>query len=84
MCRSISKIINELILSPEAASQSCALFFYYSALNEVVFIHVAEAPVSNSHEKVSPPALTISLGLISSPLKFLIKMFIAQRDGNCA
>jgi hypothetical protein len=31
--------------------------------------HVADAPVSNSHEKVLPPALAVTLGLILSPLK---------------
>jgi len=32
-----------------------------------------EAPVSNSHEKVFPPALAVSLGLILSPLKGVIR-----------
>jgi len=38
-------------------------------LNELAVIHVMEAPVSNSQEKVFPPALAVTLGLILSPLK---------------
>ena len=40
-----------------------------AALNELAVIHVTEAAVSNSQEKVFPPALAVTLGLILSPLK---------------
>ena len=36
-------------------------------------IQVTEAPVSNSHEKVFPPAMAVNLGLILSPLKGVIR-----------
>jgi len=35
-----------------------------AVLNECLFIHVMAPPVSNSHEKVLSPSLTINLGLI--------------------
>jgi len=72
---SISKIPREFILLPEAAVQCCAfctlrgLLEGKAALKEFAVIHVTEAPVSNSQEKVFPPALAVTLGLILSPLK---------------
>jgi len=72
---SISKIPSEFILLPEAAVQCCAVWTLRgllegkAALNELAVIHVTEAPVSNSQEKVFPPALAVTLGLILSPLK---------------
>jgi hypothetical protein len=40
--------------------------------NEFFVIQVMEAPVSNSQEKVFPPAIAVILGLILSPLKGVI------------
>jgi hypothetical protein len=37
---------------------------------------VTEVPVSKSHEKVFPPALTVTLGLTLSPLKGVIGLKI--------
>jgi hypothetical protein len=37
---------------------------------------VTEAPVSKSQEKVFPPALAVTLGLILSPLKGVIRLKI--------
>jgi hypothetical protein len=49
-------------------------------------IHIAAVPVSNSHEKVLPPTLAITLGLILSPLRGVIRLknFIAHNNGNSA
>jgi hypothetical protein len=72
---SISKIPKEFILLPEAAVQCCAfctlrgLLEGKAALKEFAVIHVTDAPVSNNQEKVFPPALAVTLGLILSPLK---------------
>ncbi len=68
----------EFNLLPEAARQSCAfsniLVFLSGNVvwNEVDVIHVTEAPVSNSHENILPPALTVTLDLTLSPLKGVI------------
>jgi hypothetical protein len=40
-----------------------------AALKDCAVIQVTEEPVSKSQEKVFPPALAVSLGLILSPLK---------------
>jgi len=42
-------------------------------LNDALVIQVIEAPVTNNQEKVFPPALAVSLGLILSPLKGVIR-----------
>ncbi len=44
-----------------------------AASKEVFVIQVTEAPVSNSQEKVFPPAIAVVLGLILSPLKGVIR-----------
>jgi hypothetical protein len=43
---------------------------------EVTFIHVATAPVLNTHEKVLPPTITLTLGLILYPLNGVIRLKI--------
>ncbi len=43
------------------------------AMYEAFVIQVIDAPVSNSQEKVCPPTLAVSLGLILSPLKGVIR-----------
>ena len=75
----------ECILLPEAAVQCCAfctlrgLSCGKAALNEFAVIQVTEAPVSKSQEKVFPPALDITLGLILSPFKSVIRLkFLLQ------
>ncbi len=58
--------------------ECCAFWTFFSfvlgkaAWKEEDVIHVAEAPVSNSHENVLPPTLAVTLGLILSPLKGVI------------
>jgi hypothetical protein len=80
--RSISKMPKECILLPEAVVQCCAfctlrgLSCGKAALNEFAVIQVTEAPVSKSQEKVFPPALAVTLGLILSPLKGVIRLKI--------
>jgi len=77
-------------LSPEAAAQSCA-FLDFSQFgigkcdkNKVVFIYATVLQVLNSHEKVLPPALTVTIVLILPPIKrcHLIKTIFAQWHGN--
>ena len=69
----------ECILSPEAAVQCCELCTLQgfvrgkAASNEAFVIQVIDAPVSNSQEKVCPPTFAVSLGLILSPLKGVIR-----------
>jgi hypothetical protein len=69
----------EFNLLPEAAVQRCEVcslrgfVFGKAAKKEACVIQVMEAPVSNSHEKVLPPALAVSLGLILSPLKGVLR-----------
>jgi hypothetical protein len=72
----------ECNLLPEAAVQCCAfctlrgLSRGKAALKEFAVIQVTEAPVSKSQEKVFPPALAVTLGLILSPLKHVIRLKI--------
>jgi hypothetical protein len=42
-------------------------------LNDALDIQVIEVPVTNNQEKVFPPALAVSLSLILSPLKGVIR-----------
>jgi len=57
--------------SPEVAWQLCVhkifLGFCSNAVLKKKYIQVMAAPVSNSHEVVSIPACTLSLGQILSP-----------------
>jgi hypothetical protein len=63
----------EFIASPEAATQLCALAIFFgfwfpnAALKDLLFMQVMAAPVSNNHEVVWFPVLTLTLGLIFSP-----------------
>jgi len=43
-----------------------------SSVEWCLVIQVMEAPVSNNHENVFPPAMALTLGLILSPLKGVI------------
>jgi hypothetical protein len=45
---------------------------YYVGKNDVAVIYVVALPVTNSHERVLPPAITVTLGIIWSPLKDVI------------
>jgi hypothetical protein len=69
----------EFNLSPEAAVQCCELctlqgfVFGKAAKKEACVIQVIEAPISNSHENYLPPPLAVSLGLILSALKDVIR-----------
>jgi hypothetical protein len=69
----------EFNLSPEAAVQCCefctlrGFLWGKAASNEFLVIQVMEAPVLNNQEKVFPPAIAVSLGLILSPLKGIIR-----------
>ena len=69
----------EFNLSPEAAVQCCesctlrGFLWGKAASKEFYVIQVTEAPVSNSQEKVFPPAIAVTLGLILSPLKGVIR-----------
>ncbi len=69
---------SEFSLSPDAAVQCCdsctlRVFWCGKAVSKELFvIQVMEAPVSNSHENVFPPAIAVTLGLILSPLKGVI------------
>jgi hypothetical protein len=80
--KSISKMPKECILLPEAAVQCCTfstlrgLSCGKAALNEFAVIQVTEAPVLKSHENVFPLALAVTLGLILSPLKGVIRLKI--------
>jgi hypothetical protein len=58
--------------SPEEAWQLCVHKIFLSfcsnaVLKDLQYIQVMAAPVSNSHEVVSIPACTLSLGQILSP-----------------
>jgi hypothetical protein len=59
--------------SPEAATQLCALaiflgfWFPKAALKDRLFMQVMAAPVSNNHDVVWFPVLTLILGLTFSP-----------------
>jgi hypothetical protein len=63
----------EFIASPEAATQLCTLavflgfWFPNAVLKDLLFMQVIVAPVSNNHDVVWFPALTLTLGLIFSP-----------------
>ncbi len=70
---------SEFNLSLEAAVQCWEFYTLWgfwvrnAAWKEAFVIQVMDAPVSNSQEKVFPPALAVSLGLILSPLKGVIR-----------
>ncbi len=80
--RSISKMPKECILLPEAVVQCCVfctlrgLSCGKAALNEFAVIQVTKAHASKSHENVFPPALAVTLSLILSPLKGVIRLKI--------
>jgi hypothetical protein len=63
----------EFIASPEAATQLCALaiflgfWFPKAALKDLLFTQVIAALVSNNHDVVWFPVLTLILGRIFSP-----------------
>ncbi len=69
----------EFNLLPEAAVQCCesctlqGFLWGKAASNEFFVIQVMEALVSNSQEKVFPPAIAVNLSLILSPLKGVIR-----------